>query len=197
MSLRLIALDCPACGSAMRGEGRDVIFFCSHCGAGALLGAEGLDVIESSALLPAPGRHGRLWRPAWRIDAKITVADRRRAGGRETEGWQGERIFVVPAFELPLTDLVLLARALSEVAAAAGEVPREPIRGGVLSVADAVTLARHLVIGDEIRKPDMLQSVDVEIAERSHRLLAIPFEEGGDGSMRCAVTGVVVKPISD
>ena len=197
MTLRLIALDCPACGSAMQGEGRDVIFFCSHCGSGALLEADGLDVIEASALLPAAGRHARIWRPAWRIDTEVTVADRRRAGGRETEGWQGERVFVVPAFELPLTDLVLLARALSEVAATAGEVPREPIRGGVLSVADALTVARHLVIGDEIRKPDMLESVDVDIRERSHRLLATPFEEGGDGRLRCAVTGVVVRPRAD
>ena len=103
----------------------------------------------------------------------------------------------MPAFALPLTDLVLLARALSEAAGSTGEVPREPIRGGTMAVADALTLARHIVVGEEVRQPDMLASVDVEIRETSHRLVAIPFEDGGDGRLRCAITGVVVRPVAD
>lgn len=197
MTLRLVALDCPACGSAMAGDRSDVIFFCSHCGSGALLGAEGLDVVESSALLPAAGRHARIWKPAWLLETAVTVSDRRRAGGRSSDGWRGERAFVVPAFGLPLADLVLLSRALSEVAGTVGEVPREPIRGGTMAAADAVTVARHIVMGDEVRKPDMLASVDVEIRETSHRLVATPFEDGGDGRLRCAITGVVVRPVAD
>ena len=163
MTLRLIALDCPRCGSAMTGDGSDVIFFCSHCGSAALLGTEALEPVESSALLPAAGRHARVWKPAWRIEADVTVSERRRAGGRETPGWRGERSFVVPAFALPLPSLVQLSRALSEAAGTVGEVPREPIRGGVLGLEDAVTLCRHLVVGDEVRRPDKLASVEVEI----------------------------------
>ena len=53
MNLHLIGLDCPACGSAMAGEPHDVLFFCSHCGSGALLDPEGLETVESTALLPA------------------------------------------------------------------------------------------------------------------------------------------------
>ena len=197
MSLRLIALDCPACGSAMRGDASDVIFFCSHCGSAALLGSEALEPVPSTALLPAPGRHARVWKPAWVLEAEVTVKGRQRAGGGRSDGGRSERTFVVPAFPLPLPDLVLLSRALSEAAGTVGEVPRDPIRGGTLAFEDAVTLARYVVVGDEARKPDKLASVDVAISEKTHRLAATPFEDAGEGRVRCAVTGVVVRPAAD
>ena len=197
MSLRLIALDCPSCGSSMRGDGSDVIFFCSHCGAAALLGAGGLEPVQSTALLPAPGRHAQIWKPAWVLEAEVAVGGRQPAGRGRREGWRGERTFVVPAFALPLPDLILLIRGLSAAAGSVGEVPREPIRGGTLRFEDALTLARHLVVGDEVRKPDTLASLDVAITERSHRLAATPFEDAGDGRLRCAITSVVVRPATD
>ena len=76
-------------------------------------------------------------------------------------------------------------------------MPREPIRGGTLAFEDAVTLARHPVVGDEVRTPGTLEVVYVVISENAHRLAATPFEEAGDGRLRCAITGVVVRPVSD
>jgi hypothetical protein len=192
VTLHLIGLDCPACGSAMVGDPHDVLFFCTHCGSGALLDSNGLETVESTALLPAPGRHARVWKPAWVIETDVSVNQRIRADGRETQGWQGERTFVVPAFELPLNDLVQLGRALSAAAGTVGEVPSEPIRGGVLTIEDAVILARHIVVGDEVRKPDMLASVQAEVTKKAQRLAAIPFEKVKE-RLRCAVTGVTVR----
>jgi hypothetical protein len=76
MTLRLVSLDCPSCGSALRGEGLDTIFFCDHCGDAATLGEDGLEMVESAALVPAAGRSARTWRPAWLIDAEVTVSER-------------------------------------------------------------------------------------------------------------------------
>ena len=192
MTLRLVALDCPACGSAMRGDRHDVRVYCSHCGSGALLAEEGLQTIASTALLPAPGRHPRLLKPAWIVEADVTVDDRVRADGRRTQGWQDHRTFVMPAFPLGLEDLIRLARALTDAAGTVGEVPREPIRGGTLTFEDALTLCRHIIVGDEVRRSDMLASVRVELERKAHRLAAIPFEEG-KGGLVCAVTGVTVR----
>ena len=192
MTLRLVGLDCPACGSAMHGDPHDVLFFCAHCGSGALLDEEGLRTVESTAMLPAPGHHPRLWKPAWVIEAEVTVDDRIRADGRHTPGRQEARTFVMPAFPLHLEDLVRLARALSAAAGTVGEVPREPIRGGTLSLEDAVTLCRHIVVGDEVRRSDMLASVQVQVQEQAHRLAAIPFEDEND-RLQCAITGVIVR----
>ncbi len=192
MTLKLVSLDCPSCGSALRGEGLDTIFFCQHCGDAATLGENGLEIVESSALVPAPGRSARLWRPAWLIEADVTVADRLRAGGRMSNGWKARKTHIIPAFVTPLADLTRLARALSEAAGATAEIPREPIHGGTLAIEDAVTLIRHLVIGDEVRKSDMLASVQVEIEVIASRLVAIPFEESS-GGLRCAITGVTVR----
>ena len=197
MKLHLIALDCPACGSAMSGGGNDVIFFCQHCGSAALLQPDGLEVMESTAMLPSPGHHARVWKPAWVIEAEVSVDERIRHRGRRSEGWQDERTFVVPAFRLPLVDLVTLARALSEVSGRVGEVPREPIRGGILAYEDALVLARHIVVGDEVRKPDVLASLGVEMTASTHRLAAIPFEDAGGDRLKCAMTGVVVSSAAD
>lgn len=191
MSLRLVDLDCPSCGSALRGEGLDTLFFCGHCGAAAVLAEERLELVDSTALLPMPGRRAELWRPAWRLDLQVRVHQRFRADGRQTEGWEGRRLFFIPAFELGLDDLTRLARALTEIAETTTEVPREPIRGGTLSAEDAVTLARHLLIGDEVRRSDLLASVIVDIDELARSLVAIPFERA-DRGLRCAVTGVTV-----
>ncbi len=192
MSLKLVSLDCPSCGSALRGEGLDTIFFCEHCGDAATLGEDGLEMVEGSALAPAPGRHPALWRPAWLIEADVTVGERLRSGGRKSEGWGARRTYIIPAFVTPLGDLTRLARALSEAAGTTAEVPREPIHGGTLAIEDAVTLIRHIVIGDEVRKSDMLASVRVDIDVVANRLVALPFEKSGDG-LRCAITGVTVR----
>ncbi len=144
---------------------------------------------RARALVPAPGRHPTLWRPAWLIEADITVGERLRSGGRSSEGWSARRTFIVPAFVTPLDDLTRLARALSEAAGTTAEIPREPIHGGTLAIEDAVTLIRHIVIGDEVRKSDMLASLQVDIEVVANRLVALPFEKTGDG-LRCAITGV-------
>ncbi len=192
MTLRLVNLDCPSCGSAMRGEGLDTIFFCAHCGGAAVLEADGLETVSGSALLPSPGRRAEVWRPAWRIEATVRVHQRVSADGRSTGDWQELRVFVVPAFDLPLDDLTRLSRALAEVAAVAVEVPREPIRGGTLAADDAKTLVRHLVIGDEVRRSDMLASVAVDLDDVVCGVIALPLESV-DGGLRCAVTGVTVR----
>ncbi len=193
MTLHLVALDCPSCGSALAGDGLDTIFFCQHCGGGAVLADGGLEVVEGVALVPAGGRSAQHWRPGWLVEADLVVADRLRAGGHRTPGWQDRRTFVIPAFGMPLSDLTRLVRAFAAAAPPLREVPREPIRGGSLAVEDAVTLVRHVVIGDEVRRSDMLASVQVDVDVVAKRLVALPFEETSSG-LGCSVTGVTVMP---
>jgi hypothetical protein len=174
MTLRLVSLDCPSCGSALHGEGLDTLFFCDHCGDAATLGEDGLELVESAALLPSPGRSARTWRPAWLVEADVAVRERVRHKGRRRDDWEGRRTFVIPAFAVPLDDLNRIAH------------------GGTLALEDAVTLIRHIVIGDEVRKSDMLASLEVDIEVVSSRLVAIPFEPT-DVGLRCSITGVTVR----
>ncbi len=145
MTLRLVSLDCPSCGSAMRGEGLDTIFFCGHCGGAAVLDDEQVQTVEATALLAAPGHHAGVWRPAWRLEVQARVHHRVRSDGRVTPDSEGKKTFFIPAFSLSLPDLSRLSRALSNVSEAAREVPKEPIHGGTLSVDDALTLVRHIL----------------------------------------------------
>ena len=130
MTLRLVSLDCPSCGSALHGEGLDTIFFCDHCGDAATLGEDGLEMVESAALMPAPGRSARTWRPAWLIEAEITISGRMRHRSGRRDGWSEERTFVIPAFEMPLGDLTRIARAFSELAGDTGDGSRGSLSQG-------------------------------------------------------------------
>ena len=176
----------------MRGEGLDTIFFCSHCGDAAVLEDEGLQTVDSTALLPTAGHRAAVWRPAWRVEVEVRVHHRVLSDGRTTPEWAGRKVFFIPAFELPLEDLTRLSRALSEVAETVAEVPREPIHGGALALDDALTLIRHILIGDEVRRSDMLASVIVDMQEVSRSLVALPFDTG-EGRLKCAVTGTTIR----
>lgn len=193
MTVRLIPLDCPACGSAMTGGTGDSVFLCTHCGGGAVLESERLVPVAATALLPAPGRRAERWLPGWMLETGATIAGRITSDSRMSPPVTVRRRFVVPAFPLPLADLTRLSRALTAVADAVGEVPHEPLPGGRLGLEDALTLVRHLVIGEEAARPDMLASVEVTLTPREHRLIALPFERDGD-RLRCAATGVSVAP---
>jgi hypothetical protein len=192
VTIHLVSLDCPSCGSALEGEGLDTIFFCQHCGDAALLGEDGLEMIESTALVPAAGRSVRVWKPGWMIEADITVSQRTRAGGHPTDGWRGTRTYVVPAFEMRLTDLTRIMRGFAELGTELREVPRDPIHGGTLAMEDALTIIRHQLIGDEARRSDDLASVMVDIDVRSSRLVAMPWDSS-QGKLTCSVTGVKVR----
>ena len=137
MRLQLLPLDCAACGSALRAEPHDIVFICDHCGAGAVLDERGLTKVESTALMPAPGRHANRWRPAWILETDVRVDNRIDAKGRRTPGGHFEHRFVIPAFPLPLSELAKLCRALSQAAGSVGEVPREPITGAARNWASA------------------------------------------------------------
>jgi hypothetical protein len=170
----------------------DTIFFCRHCGDAALLGEGGLEMIESTALVPAAGRSARVWKPGWMIEAEITISERTRTGGHHTEGWRATRTFVIPAFEMRLADLTRIMRAFSELDTELREVPRDPIHGGTLAMEDALTIIRHQLIGDEARRSDDLASVMVDIDVLSSRLVAMPWDPS-QGKLTCSVTGVSVR----
>lgn len=192
MTIHLIRLDCRSCGSALTGRSHDILFLCPACGAGSTLEGEALEPVEASALLPAPGRRATAWRPGWRLEARVEVGQRVLADGRSTSGSTTERVFVVPAFPLRLTDLTQLSRAFTRVAPTLTEVPREPIPGGTLSRVDAETFVRHLVVGEEVAKPDLLASVSVTVEVTAARLTALPFD-ATDDRLTCAVTGLTVR----
>lgn len=193
MDFQLINLDCPACGSAMRGDPSDILFLCRHCGSGAILSTEGLEILETTALLPAAGHRAEIWKPAWKITADIDMSDRMLFGGQRTPSSSLEGRFLLPAFALPLPELARLSRGLSGAIGQTGEIPHEPCLGGELDLEDALTLLRYLLIKEEVAKPDLLASIKVEIRPISHRLCAIPFEHHQE-NLRCAITGIIIHP---
>jgi hypothetical protein len=115
--------------------------------------------------------------------------------GRAVRG--AVRLFIFPSFDLPLADLSRLAGAYDRAFGPGGaepplsDPPRQPVTGGTLPHADALTLAAHLVIGREAAQPDDLASIDLSLRPARHRFVALPFMMAGS-KLRCAVTGVEI-----
>jgi len=191
MDFHLINLDCPSCGSAMKGEPTDILFFCTHCGAGAIIAENSLETLQTTALLPAAGHRADIWKPAWKIRADISISDRILFGGRASPSSSAQRSFLLPAFELGIRDVSRLCRGLSVAGEQSSEIPHAPCHGGVLDLEDTLILLRYLVLEEEIEKPDRLASVKVEIQPVSHHFCLIPFEKK-DQFLRCAITGISI-----
>ncbi len=96
---RLLAgLTCHSCGPSFTAETSDILFLCRHCGAGVVLGEQELELVGSTALLPAPGRRAELWRPAWLLEAEVELHERVSAAGHRSPPGKSRRSFVIPAF---------------------------------------------------------------------------------------------------
>ncbi len=191
MRARLIRLDCPRCQAQLAGDTQDRIFFCRGCAAGAVLGDSGLELIDAAALAPTSERQAELWRPLWAITADVAIEHRvdKPADTAEHESlpWHGSRSFQIPAFTIPIRDRTRLARALNQQERTETSLVDAPVFGGTLVRDDAIALCRHLVIGEEARKPDMLMRVSVKVTPTSWRLLALPLYRRGT-RWHCAVT---------
>lgn len=193
MDYRLIDLDCPACGSAMTAGQFDVLFFCAHCGSGAILADDGLEVVTGASILPAAGRRAEVWKPAWMLEVDAAVDNRRVQGGTQTRGWAERRRYLVPAFDLPLTDLRLLANALSQAAKGdLARIPSLPCHGGVLSRDDALVFVRDLIVGAEVARPDNLATLEVRVNLVDSSLVALPFARVGP-RLTCSITGTTIR----
>jgi hypothetical protein len=195
--LRLIRLDCAACGAPLAAEGDDVVYYCTACRTGFRLreeeaeGAQGLERVEV-AFVALPGATASRHLPFWLLPARVSFAERQAAGGSfaglvrfftggasETGSPPGEGTFAIPAFAASLGEVTALARRYTEGLPRLAERLGEKLTGGCRSVADARKLAHFTLIASEAEKPDTLKSLSYTINFGAPRLLGVPFVDRG------------------
>ncbi len=164
--IRLIALECPRCSTPVPAQPDEVAWVCAQCGQGMLLseetGVEPLEVFFSAGIAQnakgspfwvARGAVQSLGRQTYRGDSSREMA----------EFWAVPRLFYVPAYRLPV----------EEVVQAGVRLLRQPVRmepGGraafhpvVMPPGDVRAIAEFIVMSIEAERKDALKELKFEI----------------------------------
>ena len=205
MSVELVALDCPTCGSSVDAEGGDVVFYCVSCRNGYRFDDQqgALEPVEV-AFVVVPHRAAGRYRPFWHLPAELEIRDRRAAGSLrglitsfvsvfsgDDEPSRGRGDFVIPAFDAPLGAVTELVRRYTQAFPSLGEKLGERLVGGCYGIENARKLAHFALIATEVEKPDLLKNLDYSLEFGAARLLGVPFVEQ-DGGWRDALFEIVV-----
>jgi hypothetical protein len=156
MSVRLIALSCPACQTPLEAAPGAFVFLCA-CGQGVVLGREGLIPIEAISQRPAASSPTDCilgWEVMARVDSPMP------------------RRFVIPAVPMSLDQLAARAaqsgQQLDPTWKAAGW------RGsGYLAQDEAVAIARWLAFRERVMQPDLLTRLEQRFEAVTVRLIAL------------------------
>lgn len=201
-SYALRPLDCPACGAGIAAEGSDVVYYCTACRNGYRLedAHHGALAPVEVAFVAAPGVAAARHLPFWVLPARVTIHESR--GGRRGEsifgtdvapGAPAEGEIVVPAFDVPLAELLTLTERYSRAASSAARRERlgERLTGGCYGPDDARKLAHWAVVATEIGRAGTLEALRYDLDFGPPRLLGVPFVRS-EGKLADAVHGVVV-----
>jgi hypothetical protein len=176
-SVELIPMFCPKCQNPILAKTDETAWVCSQCNQGLILSDE-------SALTPfqfhfASGiANGKTGRPFWVVKGKAALQRSTFGGDQSGEMrtfWQNERLFFVPAYELPLDQMIetgaSLLRSDAVLPAEGGPAPFLPV---VIQREDIQSLAEFVVMGIEAARRDQLRELKIDLVLQDPQLWILP-----------------------
>jgi len=196
MTLELVALDCPTCGSSVEAEGGDVVYYCISCRNGYFFDRQDRALRPVDVAFVALSHvSAERYLPFWHLPATIEIHQRDAQAGSfrgliksfaslftdDSGPSRAAGSFVVPAFDASLAAVTELVRRYTLAFPSLGEKLGERLVGGCYGVEDARKLAHFALIATEVERPDLLKKLDYSIEFGAARLLGVPFVEQGGG----------------
>jgi hypothetical protein len=176
-NVQLIPMLCPKCQNAIPADPNETAWVCGQCGQGLLLSDEKALVafpIHFSANLPS-GKNGR---PYWIAKGKAALQRSTFNGDQSGEMrsfWGAEHQFFVPAYELPLEQMIETGAALLQ---ANPPLPAEgkpaPFLPVVITREDIPALAEFIVMGIEAARRDKLRELKIDLELKEPQLWILP-----------------------
>jgi hypothetical protein len=198
VTLRLLRLACPQCGSQIAAEGEDVVYYCVSCRSGFVLdpqAAAGLAPVEV-AFVTAPAAAAGRWLPFWALPARITLHEREGSrglldgiaallGGGDGSGAGGttEGTFAIPAFAAPLAELTALAARYTQALPKLGARPAGRGTDGAPSI-DSDTARRSPRLGERLGERLTGGRLTVADAEKLAHFVLIAAEAGKPDTLK-------------
>jgi ribosomal protein S27AE len=176
-NVELIPMFCPKCQNAIPAGVQETAWVCGQCGQGMLLSdVKGVIPfpIHFAAGLPA----GKAGRPFWVVNGRASLQRSTYRGNQAAEMvsfWKEPRRFFVPAYELPLDQIIEIGAALLQSA------PPQPQEGSpapflpvVVTREDIHALAEFIVMGVEASRKDNLKELKIELDLEDPQLWVLP-----------------------
>jgi hypothetical protein len=204
--LRLVALKCSKCGSLLKAEPNDHVYYCNNCGTGFELINEKdeLVVVNIDFALPAKKLEAELvYLPFWVFYTNIQIGSRDSSqtmgsaagfiknifsGG---EGNKPVRKLYVPAFNTPITNIRALGMEFTRNQPELEKIKKDKLTGCRFSSRDAEKLADFIFLSMEAEKPDMLKNITYSLGLSSPKVIGIPFYKKG-GSLTDGILGITI-----
>jgi hypothetical protein len=204
--LRLVALKCSKCGSLLKAEPDDLVYYCNNCGTGFELINEKdeLVTVNIDFALPIKKLDAQMdYLPFWVFDTDIRINSRDSgetlgsaagfiknifSGG---DGKKPVRKFYVPAFETQITNIRRLGMEFTKNQPEFESIKKDRLTGCRFSSRDAEKLADFIFLGMEAEKPDMLKNITYSLGLSSPRVIGIPFYKTGS-SLTDGILGISI-----
>lgn len=175
--IALIPLQCVKCQNPLLAQPDEVFWVCPTCGQGQILSDEhGLAAqpVHYAAGIPAntPGK------PVWLVSGQVQLR-RETYRGDESRNmlqfWQQPRPFYIPAYTLPLDQLVDACLRLLRQPLALAETPnRSPFHPVTVHAEDLQALAEYALLALEAERSDMLKQLDFNLQLGQPELWILP-----------------------
>jgi hypothetical protein len=175
--IELIPLQCVKCQNPIEAKPDEVLWVCPTCGQGQMLSDEhGLvaQPVHYVAGIPA-NTQGK---PIWVVSGQVTLSRQTYRGDENRsmqQFWQQPRPFFIPAYTLPLDQLVDSCQRLLRQPLAFQEVTtRAPIYPVTVHAEDLQALAEYIVLAVEADRSDMLKELDFKVQLGQPELWVVP-----------------------
>jgi hypothetical protein len=164
--IRLVSMTCLRCQNPLPAQPDEVAWLCDSCGQGMLLSEiKGLTPLDFhfNAGIPA----NVVSKPYWVAQGQVTLTRRETyRGNREDDAqafWQQPRLFFVPAFQLPLEQIIQYGTQLLQNPVPLQEGARVRFEPVTVTPEDMRSLAEFLILGIEASRKDQLRKVEFEL----------------------------------
>jgi hypothetical protein len=171
----LIPMLCTRCQNPILANPAEAAWVCDQCGQGLLLTPSGLAPIEIHyAAGIAPNAKGR---PFWVAQGQAALQRQTFHGNQSREAdlfWQNPRWFCVPAFNLPLDQLVSLGVQLLRQPPQWQPGSPAPFYPVTVLPDDVRPLAEFIVVGIEAERKDDLRELRISLTMQPPQLWIVP-----------------------
>jgi len=175
--IELVPLSCAKCQTPVPARPDEVAWVCSQCGQGLLLSEE-KGTLPLSVNFAAGILNGQPGKPFWVATGQISLQRQIFGGGDQSreaqQFWQTPRRFFVPAYTLPLDQLIDLgSRLLQQPPAlqAGGPAVFLPV---ILHPEDVRPMAEFIVIGIEANRKDKIKQIQFNLNLSAPELWILP-----------------------
>ncbi len=176
VSIHLAPLQCVQCQAAIPAQADEVAWVCETCGQGQLLLESG-DLQAISVFFSKHIPAGAQGRPFWVAEGSA-VLQRETYTGDQTRAmqdfWQAPRRFFVPAYALPLQDVVSLGTQLLTQPTPLEEGSRAAFLPVTVPAGDVRPLAEFILLGIEADRRDALKTLQFKLTLGEAQLWILP-----------------------